>query len=149
MAWTHRHVVWRAPSDNRPANRFRASAGFDQRAAAFCDVDIRRDLARLPVRLANRKIEHNPRSTRLIVDERGRPLGHAALRFRFDRAREAAGIARDEFQFRDLRAKAGTDRESKSDLREAQSRLGHTSVGTTEHYVRRRGKAVKPNVCRL
>ncbi|MDM8359548.1 integrase, partial [Pandoraea communis] len=43
-----------------------------------------------------------------------------------------------------LRAKAGTDKESASDLRGAQSLLGHGSVTMTEHYVRRRGVKVTP-----
>jgi len=107
-------------------------------------IEVVGELAQLLDRLARRKATHNPRSTRLIVDEHGRPLGRSALRFRFDRAREEAGIAKDDFQFRDLRAKAGTDKESVSDLRGAQSLLGHGSVSMTEHYVRRRGKTATP-----
>ncbi|QGA36515.1 tyrosine-type recombinase/integrase [Burkholderia glumae] len=80
----------------------------------------------------------------MIVDEHGKPLGRAALRFRFDRARGAAGISKNEFQFRDLRAKAGTDKESASDLRGAQSLLGHGSVSMTEQYVRKRGTKITP-----
>ncbi|WP_175666013.1 tyrosine-type recombinase/integrase [Burkholderia ambifaria] len=107
-------------------------------------IEIIGDLASLLDRLALRKIEHNPRSTRLIVDERGRPLGRSALRFRFDRARDAAGIPKDAFQFRDLRAKAGTDKEDAEDIRSAQALLGHGSVAMTEHYVRKRGVKVTP-----
>ncbi|WP_229655975.1 tyrosine-type recombinase/integrase [Burkholderia pseudomallei] len=107
-------------------------------------IEVVGELATLLGQLAFRKTEHNPRSTRLIVDEQGRPLGRAALRFRFDRAREAAGIAKDAFQFRDLRAKAGTDKEDASDLRAAQALLGHGSVAMTEHYVRKRGVKVRP-----
>ncbi len=107
-------------------------------------IEIAGELAILLIRLGTRKTTHNPRSTRLIVDEQGKPLGHAALRFRFDRAREAAGIAKHEFQFRDLRAKAGTDKEDSSGLRSAQSLLGHGSVAMTEHYVRKRGRRVSP-----
>ncbi|WP_321857220.1 tyrosine-type recombinase/integrase [Paraburkholderia tropica] len=107
-------------------------------------IEIVGELDALLRRLAKRKLLHSPRSTRLIVDENGRPLGRAALRFRFDRAREAAGILKDDFQFRDLRAKAGTDKEDASDLRGAQSLLGHGSVAMTEHYVRKRGVKVTP-----
>lgn len=58
------------------------------------------------------------------------------LRYRFDRARERAGIPKGDFQFRDLRAKAGTDKaESAGDIRKAQQQLGHQSVTTTEIYV--------------
>ncbi|WP_346742296.1 tyrosine-type recombinase/integrase [Burkholderia cenocepacia] len=107
-------------------------------------IEVVGDLAALLTQLTMRKCSHNPRSTRLIVDEQGRPLGRAALRFRFDRARDAAGIAKDDFQFRDLRAKAGTDKESSDDIREAQALLGHGSVTMTEHYVRKRGRTVLP-----
>ncbi len=69
-----------------------------------------------------------------------------ALRFRFDRARKVAGVEKGIFQFRDLRAKAGTDKaESSGDIRAAQLQLGHTSVVMTEHYVReRKGDKVEP-----
>ncbi|QVQ29162.1 tyrosine-type recombinase/integrase [Achromobacter deleyi] len=69
----------------------------------------------------------------------GLPLTAGALRDRFDKAREAAGVPKAGFQFRDLRAKAGTDKtESAGDIRQAQKQLGHGSVTTTEKYVRRR-----------
>lgn len=50
------------------------------------------------------------------------------------------------FQFRDLRAKAATDKaESTGDIRQAQKQLGHTTIAMTEHYTRdRRGDTVKP-----
>ncbi|WP_233886163.1 DUF4224 domain-containing protein [Paraburkholderia flagellata] len=51
-------------------------------------------------------------------------------------ARARAGIASADFQFRDLRAKAGTD--STGDIRQAQKQLGHGSISMTEHYVRKR-----------
>ncbi|MBY4696660.1 tyrosine-type recombinase/integrase [Burkholderia latens] len=107
-------------------------------------IEVVGQLATLLEQLAHRKIRHNPRSTRLIVDEYGKPLGHAALRFRFDRARDSAGISKSEFQFRDLRAKAGTDKEQSSDIRQAQALLGHCSVTMTEHYVREKGRRVTP-----
>ncbi|WP_306440206.1 tyrosine-type recombinase/integrase [Pandoraea anapnoica] len=107
-------------------------------------IEVVGQLALLLEQLKRRKMSHNPRSTRLIVDERGKPLGQSALRFRFDRARETAGIPKEEFQFRDLRAKAGTDKESTSDLLSAKSLLGHGSVAMTEHYVRKRGRKVTP-----
>ncbi|MFP3569012.1 tyrosine-type recombinase/integrase [Paraburkholderia sp. SIMBA_030] len=68
------------------------------------------------------------------------------LQYRFRVAREAAGIAAGDFQFRDLRAKTGTVKtETTGDIRQAQKQLGHGSVVTTEHYVRkRRGDKVGP-----
>ncbi|KQQ55857.1 hypothetical protein ASF84_11055 [Pseudomonas sp. Leaf127] len=70
----------------------------------------------------------------------------AVLRSRFVNAREAAGIEKSAFQFRDLRAKAGTDKaESSGDIVQARDQLGHTTVVMTEKYVRdRKGKKVTP-----
>ncbi|PLY58627.1 integrase [Herbaspirillum sp. BH-1] len=85
-------------------------------------------------------------STKLLVNEEGQPLSKYALRFRFDAARSAAGLSGHEFQFRDLRAKAATDKTDKTkDIRKAQQQLGHTSITMTETYVRkRRGHKVLP-----
>ncbi len=104
----------------------------------------------------------------LLYMEKGEPLLKDALRYRFDKARSyaiqtvieegqklgtpeakarAAELAESikKYQFRDLRAKAGTDKaESAGDIREAQKQLGHSSLMMTEHYVRgRRGDEVK------
>jgi integrase len=90
-------------------------------------------------RIRLRKAGYKVSSTSLVVNERGRQLTKGALRDRFDKAREAAGIPKDTFQFRDLRAKAGTDKaDSAGDIRVAQKQLGHRSVTTTEIYVRNR-----------
>lgn len=85
-------------------------------------------------------------SDALVVNERGERLMADALRFRFDRARLAAGVNKTLFQFRDLRAKAGTDKtEAAGDIRAAQRQLGHASLAMTEHYVReRKGDKVEP-----
>lgn len=75
----------------------------------------------------------------LIQDESGRALTQDAMRSRFDKARETAGVS---FQFRDLRAKAASDT---GDLGHSQKLLGHRSRDMTEHYVRKRiGEAVQP-----
>ena len=48
-------------------------------------------------------------------------------------------------QFRDLRAKAGTDKRDDGTLDDAQGLLGHSKQATTERYTRvRKGKLVKP-----
>jgi hypothetical protein len=50
---------------------------------------------------------------------------------------EAAGIAKAEFQMRDSRAKAASDKEeSTGSIREARHQSGHTIVGMTEQYIR-------------
>lgn len=46
-------------------------------------------------------------ATRLVVDDRGRPMTLGRLQDAFVRAREAAGVAAGEFQLRDLRADHG------------------------------------------
>ena len=108
-------------------------------------IEIVGGLAALLDRITARKAAYKVHSTRLIVDELGQPLTEYGLRNRFYVAREAAGIEMKAFQFRDLRAKAGTDKTDATDIREAQMQLGHTTVTMTEHYVRkRRGDKVTP-----
>nr|WP_267872268.1 tyrosine-type recombinase/integrase [Pseudomonas syringae] len=69
----------------------------------------------------------------------GQPITSSMLRGRFDAAREAAGVEKGEFQMRDLRAKAGTDKaESSGDILQAHDQLGHTTVVMTENYIRKR-----------
>lgn len=87
-----------------------------------------------------------------LISRQGKPMTKAALRGAFDRARDAAVKAHPEmeakvraFQFRDLRAKAGTDTEATRGMAAAKDQLGHSSEVMTAHYVRhRRGKLVKP-----
>jgi len=104
------------------------------------------ELEAVIARIADRKRAYPVHSLRLVVNEHGQPLTLQALQDRFAGARERAGVAPGVFQFRDLRAKAGTDKaDSTGDVRAAQRQLGHTSVVMTEHYVRqRRGAKVNP-----
>lgn len=75
----------------------------------------------------------------LLQDPSGQRLTYFALRSRFDKAREKAGVS---FQFRDLRAKTATDT---NDLAHAQRLLGHKNRTTTEIYTRdRKGDLVHP-----
>lgn len=75
----------------------------------------------------------------LVQDENGQPLTQFALRSRFDKARTLAKV---DFQFRDIRAKAATDT---GDLAHSQTLLGHKNREMTEHYVKARiGERVKP-----
>ena len=76
-------------------------------------------------------INERPRqaiSAWLIQDENGQPLTQFALRSRFDKARTLAKV---DFQFRDIRAKAATDT---GDLAHSQTLLGHKNRDMTEHY---------------
>jgi integrase len=80
----------------------------------------------------------------LLVNERGAPLTAAMLRRRFDRARKAAGIDIATFQFRDLRAKAATDTDESTGIKDAQSLLGHATEEMTAKYIRHKvGKKVR------
>lgn len=109
-------------------------------------IEVIGELAIVLDRIAARKRDLRVHALRLVIDEDGQPLGRDALRYRFDRAREEAGVPKGEFQFRDLRAKAGTDKaDSAGDVRAAQRQLGHASVVMTETYIReRRGDKVSP-----
>lgn len=97
-------------------------------------------------RVRARKSNHKIVSIYLIVDDSGRKLTQCALRNHFDKAREAAGIDKKEFQFRDLRAKSGTDKANETgDIRQAQKLLGHANLSMTEDYVRdRKGDIISP-----
>jgi integrase len=115
-------------------------------------IEITGALEDLIVRIKARKAKiEGVRSLALICNEGGQPLLKSAMRYRFDKARDAAASAtKDEaqavrlrsIQFRDLRAKAASDMEA---LDKAQKLLGHSSRDMTEHYVRkRRGEKVGP-----
>ncbi len=94
-------------------------------------------------RISDRKAALKVRSTKLIVTIEGAAVTTAILRKRFDDAREAAGVPKADFQMRDLRAKAGTDKAESSDILQAKDQLGHTTVAMTEHYIRKRkGKKI-------
>lgn len=109
-------------------------------------IEVKGELDALIKRIRKRKRGIKVVSTRLVINESGQPLRYDALRQRFHAARERAGVPIDSFQFRDLRAKAGTDKtETSGDIRQAQRQLGHKSLSMTEHYVRqRRGDKVDP-----
>lgn len=115
-------------------------------------IEIIGELASLIQRIDERKKGYKIHTLALICTETGRPLSREALRSRFEKARASAARANptlqepiQAFQFRDLRAKAGTDKADSEGMREAQMQLGHTSMKMTEHYVRgRRGEKVSP-----
>jgi integrase len=74
-----------------------------------------------------------------LVQVDGAPLTYKMLHERFLKACADAG---QDYQFRDLRAKAATDSPGKE---KAQELLGHQSITMTEDYVRqRRGEMVAP-----
>ena len=78
-------------------------------------------LDRIKARKARYRADNKVVSLYLVVNEAGLPLTAGALRDRSDKAREASGVPNAAFQFRDLRAKAGTDKtEAAGDIRQAQ-----------------------------
>lgn len=106
-------------------------------------IEITDELAAVIERIRERRRRYKVMSTHLIVNINGHPVKIHAVSGWLKEAREKAGV---EFQFRDLRAKAGTDKaDFAKDVRQAQKQLGHKRVTTTEHYLRnRRGEKVSP-----
>jgi integrase len=111
-------------------------------------IAIEGELAAVIERIKQRKVM----GLGLVNTMSGERMGKAGLRSAFDRARTAAKEAHPSmakeiaaFQFRDLRAKAGTDKEESGGMEAAQAQLGHSTPTMTAHYVRhRRGKLVTP-----
>lgn len=150
----------------RPADVLKMSRGdmrdgemtvIQNKTGAKLRLEITGQLAALIKRLESRKVI----GLALICDAKGQPLTKFGLRGAFDRAREMACEASvvawecvglpdisasiRAFQFRDLRAKAGTDTEEIRGMAAAKDQLGHSSEVMTSHYVRhRKGKLVKP-----
>lgn len=106
------------------------------------------ELGRLIEAMAARKAGTTVRNLALIVSRGGHALTFSGLDNGFERARIKAATKADEkgqaelaarirgFQFRDLRAKAVTEKADTDGLLEAQRQAGHASSKMTEHYVR-------------
>lgn len=71
-------------------------------------IAVKGELKELLEELDDYRRERNSMGGSLLVNEQGQALTQAMLRKRFDDARAAAGIRKEDFQFRDLRAKAAT-----------------------------------------
>ncbi|WP_198314449.1 tyrosine-type recombinase/integrase [Chitinibacter sp. GC72] len=105
-------------------------------------ISVVGQLAEVIERIMTRKQAYKVHSLKLLIDEVGKPLTESMLRHKFDHARELSGQT---WQFRDLRAKAGTEKEMDSGMSAAQDLLAHTTQNMTSVYVRNRvGKLVTP-----
>ena len=116
------------------------------KTAARLRIEVQGELAVLldEIREFKRKIG-GVRALALLVNETGQPLRSDALRYRFDKARDAAGIPKTEFQFRDFRAKVATETDDLAGTKAAQALLGHTTEAMTAGYIRHKaGRKVKP-----
>jgi integrase len=151
------YLTGQRPQDLLEASELDIKAGAlefeQQKTGKKLRIQIIGELDALLKRIKARKEGYKVHTLALICTETGRPLTKSGYRARFDKARLAAAKANPklaeaigDFQFRDLRAKAGTDKaESSGDIRQAQKQLGHTTVTMTEHYTRdRRGDLVNP-----
>lgn len=97
-------------------------------------ISIQGELAALISRL--------PTTGALLRNSNGSKLSYSTLRSLFDTARAMSDVS---FQLRDLRAKAGTDKENDQGMAAAKDQLGHKNEAMTVHYVRNRtGKKVTP-----
>jgi integrase len=115
-------------------------------------ISVMGELKILIERILVAKQSHKIQSSQLICTETGRPISQGALRQRFTNARAKAAKQfehlKDEilkYQYRDLRAKAATDKAAIDGMREAQLLAGHKKMAMTENYVRDRiGQKVTP-----
>jgi integrase len=111
-------------------------------------IAVEGELATVLERIKGRKVA----GLHLINTARGQPMSlwtlkHAVVRARLAAAEQHPKLAAaiKQFQFRDLRAKAATDKDEAAGISAAQEQLGHTTPTMTRHYVRhRKGKLVKP-----
>ncbi|MDD2894114.1 MAG: tyrosine-type recombinase/integrase [Halothiobacillaceae bacterium] len=136
------HLTGQRPADllkfNRSDVRGNMLALTQNKTGKKLLIEVVGELGLLIERILSRPY-HSEGCDALLQDGSGQRLSYGALRSRFDKAREAAGV---HFQFRDIRAKTATDTEN---LAHAQRLLGHKTRAMTEHYTRhRKGDKVQP-----
>ncbi|GHA80148.1 integrase [Formosimonas limnophila] len=107
-------------------------------------IEVVGEFGALIDRIRKRKMLNKIVSTRLLVDLDGTPMTKDKIRSRFDTARKKAGVPKADFQLRDLRAKAITDKTDSHSLAEASAQGGHSDASFTQRTYVRRGKKVQP-----
>ena len=142
-------LIGQRPSDVRKLKETDISGGYlhikQGKTAAKLRMNVMGDLAALIAEIQEYKAHVKAKCTDLLVNEDGKPLMADAMRYRFDKARDAAGIPKNEFQFRDLRAKVATEADDEAGTKVAQAILGHTTEAMTAEYIRHKsGRRVKP-----
>lgn len=110
-----------------------------EKTGATLRIEITERLQAVINRCIERANSFRVASLYLVLDEKGQPYNEWTLRKHWREASKAAGV--NNAQFRDLRAKAGSDSDG---AEAAKNLLGHENMRTTEGYIRnRRGKLVK------
>jgi len=108
-------------------------------------IEVVGELADVLQRIRARRSGYKIVTMHLVINQYGRPVARRTVAAWLRDVRKATGIDPESFQFRDLRAKAGTDKEDALGMAAAKDQLGHTSEKTTAIYVRNRlGKKVRP-----
>lgn len=115
-------------------------------------IEIKGELKTLIDKILATKKTHKVRTLQLISTETGRPISQQAIAERFTKARAKAAAnnpkIKDQilaYQFRDLRAKAVTDKAENHGIDQAQKLAGHSTEKMTQHYVRSKiGEKVSP-----
>lgn len=143
------HLTGQRPADVLRMSESHISDGVlhvrQGKTAAKLRIEITGALKELLEEIQAYKAQFTVRALPLLVNEAGQPLTRHMLRDRFDAAREAAGIPKADFQFRDLRATAATAVDETGGTKQAQALLGHTTEGMTAHYIRHKaGRKVGP-----
>lgn len=115
-------------------------------------IEIKGELKTLIDKILATKKTHKVRTLQLISTETGRPISQQAIAERFTKARAKAAANNPQlkdqilaYQFRDLRAKAVTDKAENHGIDQAQKLAGHSTEKMTQHYVRAKiGEKVSP-----
>src|SRR5690606_9753866 len=94
-------------------------------------IAVTGELQSLLNRIRARRARYKIVTTHLVVNQYGRPVVPRTVAAWLKEVREKTGINPDLFQYRDLRAKAGTDTEESLGIEAAQNQLGHSTPRTT------------------